>query len=447
MTTQNELDLLRDSNFLQIDKRSEAIATRHFCGTHYHRCYVLEGVRRAALRNLKSLHNRNSQSIIEPGTAYLYSTRYDASVELILEDLNQICGEMYRIFIHSLWDVYLCLLHEEILAYNKLAASNFNFQYAPLSKFLDSNLDFFAHLRTFRNRVLHPTNPISMDDAVDRLLSSADERHSPFPKLITDVQFLLDAHTVRFWYSMASHFVTEGDKEIQNKSLESGQFGRIEKLNRMAKGICQTPLPHWPNSSDLHGDSSQIHFFALSVIRNSKSHISSDCSERRNLYPCNLRKAKQGCIQMLMRALAFFNEFTASWDVEKMLAWPVNPSTDPSVRSGQFFHSDRAPRTTQEHEDREALLRVTLALLYEPLRLYREVTESIPGLRLREIDDFVYEEAKFESLKTARKSVFHVPLDHVDVEVRRVQVNPIAHSLLDLLGPIMNFYNECPDPP
>ena len=99
------------------------------------------------------------------------------------------------------------------------------------------------------------------------LLSSLDRQDEPFPKFVTDAQSLLDAHTVRFLFSMGSHFITEGDKEIANRALQSGRFGRIEKLNRITKGICQEPMPHWPNSSGLLGNPIQIQFFVLEPIR------------------------------------------------------------------------------------------------------------------------------------------------------------------------------------
>ena len=54
---------------------------------------------------------------------------------------------------------------------------------------------------------------------------------------------------------------------------------------------------------------------------------------------------------MLMRALAFYNEFVSFTDVEILFACPVDPSTDPSIDIEQFLHADKAPKTVQEQEN------------------------------------------------------------------------------------------------
>ena len=103
---------------------------------------------------------------------------------------------------------------------------------------------------------------------------------------------------------------------------------------------------------------------------------------------------------MLMRALAFYNEFVSYTDVEKLFACPVDPSTDLSIDIEQFYRADKAPKTVQEQENRQALLRVTLALLHEPLRLYKETSAEVPSLRVPELHEFVHSASKFRNLST-----------------------------------------------
>ena len=431
---------------MHIDKASETIAAQHCCSIHYHRSLVLEGVRRAALRNIGSLNGEKLGSIVDAGAARLFSREYKESVEVIKEDLNRICRRMLGIFMNSLWDVYLCLLYEELQAYRRLVKRNSGFRYAPLSAFMDANGDLLAHLREFRDRVLHPESRASTSDALDGLLSSLDRKDHPFPKFVTEAQFLMDAHTVRFWYSMGSYFIREGDKEIASRALQSGRFGRFERLNRIAKGICHQPLPHWPNSSDLLGNPSQIGFVALGVIRNQQEYSHKDGTERAKSYPDSTKRAKRGCVQMLMRALAFFNEFFSFVDVEKLSACPVDPSTDLSIDIEEFYRADTIPKTVQEQENRKALLRVSLALLHEPLRLYEEAAEDSPSVRVAELEDFVHSESKFGVLRVLRKSVFHVPRDNLDADARDEQFESLSLSTLELFEPLMNFYGECPDP-
>ena len=149
---------------------------------------------------------------------------------------------------------------------------------------------------------------------------------------------------------------------------------------------------------------------------------------------------------MLMRALAFFNEFFSFVDVEKLSACPVDPSTDLSIDIEQFYRADTMPQTVQEQENRKALLRVSLALLHEPLRLYKEAAEESPSVRVAELEDFVHSESKFGVLRALRKSVFHVPRDNLDADARDEQFESLSLSTLELFEPLMNFYGECPDP-
>ena len=194
------------------------------------------------------------------------------------------------------------------------------------------------------------------------------------------------------------------------------------------------------------GRPSEIQFFTLGVIRDQKMYGRDGQAERANSYPDNTRRAKRGCVQMLMRALAFYNEFVSFMDVEKLSTSPVDPSTDPSIDIEQFYRADRVPKTLQEQENEKALLRVTLALLHEPLRLYKEAAQEAPSLRVPELDDFVHSESTFGVMKALRKSVFHVPRDNFDTHSRDEQLGSLSLSTLALFEPLMSFYGECPDP-
>ena len=446
MNDDEKIDRLRRANYMPINKASETIAAQYCCSIHYHRCLILEGVRRAALRNIGSLDQKKLNSIIDTGAVRLFSQKYNESVEVIEEDLNRICRDMFGIFMNSIWEVYLCLLYEELQAYKRLVKRNSGFGYAPLSAFMDANGDLLAHLRDFRDRVLHPGSRTSTTEALDEMLSSLDKQDEPFAKFITETQFLIDAHTVRFWYSMGSYFITEGDKEIASKALESRRFGRIEKLNRIAQGICHQPLPYWPNSSDLLGDSSQIQFFVLGLMWNGRASEFGNRTGPEISYPENIKLARRGCVQMLMRALAFYNEFVSYMDVEKLSACPVDPSTDSSIDIKQFCRAGKLPETVQDQDNRQAMLRVALALLHEPLRLYKEASKETPLLRVPELDRFVRSESTFGVVEALRKSVFHVPRDNLDTDSRDGQFDSPSLSILDLFEPLMNFYQGCPDP-
>ena len=446
MDMNEKTDLLRRANFMRIEKKYETVAVQHFSSIHYHRCLVLEGARRAALRSMGNWDKTDSKSIIDDGAANLISQKYSTPVEVIVGDLNNIFREMFGIFVNSYWEVYLCLLCEELNAYRRLISKNTAFAHPPLTEFLDHNGELLTYLQNFRNKVLHPESRISMDEAIDGLFSAATKQHRQHQNMIIEAQLLIDAHTVRFWYSMGSYFITEGDKEIEKGSFDGKHNSRIDRLNRIAKGICHRPIPKWPDASDLQGGPHQIQLFALLPFWHARTSTERIGGKRGKLYPAKIRRAKQGCIQMVMRALVFDNEFNSIFDVEKLSACPVDPSKDMSIDIEPFFRPQNTPRTLQEQENRVALMRITLAMLYEPLRLYGEVSKEVRQLRIPELDAFVSSRSNFDALKDLRKAVFHVPLDHVDLSSRSAQFIPLANSVLGLVEPLIKFYYRCPDP-
>ena len=445
MDMNEKIDRLRRANVMRVDKKYETVAVQHYCSIHYHRCLVLEGARRVALHSTANWEKTDPGSIIDDGTANLIARKYSTPVEVIVEELNSIFCNMFGIFITSLWEVYLCLLHEELRAYRRLISKNSAFEHPPLSDFLDRNGDLLTYLRKFRDILLHPESRTSIDEVIDGLLSEATRQHRQHQGLIIEAQFLIDAHTVKFWYSMGSYFITEGDKEIGKGSLDRGYNSRIDKLNRIAEGICHRPIPKWPDASDVIGRPSKIQLLTLIPMLNARSSSVRVCRKYGELYPAKVIRAKRGCIQMIMRALAFYNEVNAFIDIENLAACPVDPSTDSSIDVQQFFRAENGPQTLQELENRTALMRIAPALLYEPLRLYWEVSKKVQGLRVPELDAFVGSKSNLDALRTLRKGVFHVPFDQVDLDSRSAQFMPLSMTVLELLEPLIYFYYHCPD--
>ena len=80
-------------------------------------------------------------------------------------------------------------------------------------------------------------------------------------------------------------------------------------------------------------------------------------------------------------------------------------------------------------------MRVSVALLHEPLRLHEEAAQESPSLRVSKLDEIVRFDSKLHVLKVLRKSVFHDPRGNLDTDGRDEQFD----SLLNLCG-------ECTDP-
>ena len=116
----------------------------------------------------------------------------------------------------------------------------------------------------------------------------------------------------------------------------------------------------------------------------------------------------------------------------------------------QDFVRKAVPRETAEDYQR-AEVRISpgivaLALLAEPLRLYKQVTLDKPELSREEVDRRIQGDA-LETFARLRNIVFHVPDERTDMLEAESDFFDKASSLMDyreLIGSLLSFY--LPDP-
>lgn len=113
-------------------------------------------LRRAALRNTGGLDRKEPDSIVDAEVARLFGRKCNQTAEVMEENPNRTCRNVFGIFMSSLWDVSLRLLYEELQAYRRPVKRNSAFGDAPLSDLMDADGELPAHLREFRDSVLHP---------------------------------------------------------------------------------------------------------------------------------------------------------------------------------------------------------------------------------------------------------------------------------------------------
>ncbi len=90
-------------------------------------------------------------------------------------------------------------------------------------------------------------------------------------------------------------------------------------------------------------------------------------------------------------------------------------------------------RGKQYWNEAMAPARVALALLYEPLRMYKTAAEQNPSISVRKIDDYLSVRDRLETLRNFRNSVFHVWNGETDPgSVDPSMVETYADNAIDL---------------
>ena len=109
---------------------------------------------------------------------------------------------------------------------------------------------------------------------------------------------------------------------------------------------------------------------------------------------------------MLMRSRVFAIEFVHLIDVEKLTSIKTRAELEERQLSELLLEGTKVS-TEQEMQNLIAPLRVSCALLMEPLRLYYQAVEAEPGLRRETIEEIVGGGSIPTELALFRNLVFH----------------------------------------
>ncbi len=159
-------------------------------------------------------------------------------------------------------------------------------------------------------------------------------------------------------------------------------------------------------------------------------------------YPAFVRGAKTDCIRMLMRSLVFLNEFVHLMDFQKLRAVETQAELD-SREPFEFLAAETSTMTDQQIEDLLAPVRVSHALLAEPLRIYYQAVTEAPTLRDRALEEIAGQGRMSSSLGRYRNMVFHVGSDGADPaesELELLEQMGEAMNSLSLLPRLLGFF-------
>ncbi len=391
----------------------------------YHRSVVLEGVRRCAMRNRHYWYETMERLASETGHSPTISEILDrigvrqaraaqAEFEIIArtsDALRREAGlttpekgfpfsrahELRRLLesrmtaqiLHSIWDIYLCLLYVELDGYKTHARSTPELRCPVIDAFLKDNGAFIAWLKSFRHKLLHPLSELTGQDLADEYVHTLHGSSSSELDRVFTLQGMVDCHIAA---------VREGIIRIRGRDWASSHLGsappdtnRMNAYQRIGLGTFASA----PNLSILL--CSCLASDMMELDRSPGPSPMSSLPER----------VRSGLSNMLLRSLILISERTGTVDPVKLFG-AVNPDTLSTRQLAELSRDGIIPRSLQEANNILALDRVAIALLCEPVRIYSELERSSGRGGTKRISGRIPRGKALSALRSFRNVVFHV---------------------------------------
>ena len=409
----------------RLDAKSARQAVRYYKKMAYHRSVVLEGVRRCAMRNRHYWYETAEELTVE--------TRRSPNVGEILERINvrqaefaenefetiarlsdayrRDCGletpekgfpysrahEFRRLLetrltsqvIHSVWDVYLCLLYVQLEGYKSHARSTPELVCTTIEEFLQENSAFRHWLKSFRDKLLHPMSGRTSQDLAEELNRALVSSSMSELSLVFTFQRMIDCHLAA---------VREGIARVRGREWANAYMGSTPPNTNVMSGDQFAGL-------DTSGTAPSISILLCVCLVSKVMNLDdSSHSSPMSALPENVRS---GLSNMLLRSLLLMSESSGTVDFVKLFK-SDNPKTLSLPQISELSRDGIVSRTLQEFNNVLSLNRVAVALLYEPLRIYLRLASSCATNRRISVPQGVPQNKAFSTLRSFRKVVFHV---------------------------------------
>ena len=474
---------------------------RYYSRLREHRCRITEGIRVIAFRNMDHLTTATEKT----GVRRLSDEASYISVQnKMLEDQALEQSHTNRWLLgHATWvpwEIYMCLLYAEIENYMAISQKHTSLVYKPIEDYLASNHDVVQSLRGVRDRLLHPLKETNYDKSLLDFMDRANRIAPDYRIAIVQAQHIIDDYLEwlreSFIESVSEEAVAlsneqllesirknvEGLTGLQEKSVDDEEKKAIaqslkEELElrdflvqnfdpgpalaatqrqqlvkwEARRDILVQPLPKRPYYSSPDSIQTSVHKELSSFLPNP--------GEQEQLpwtgeaLPEFLRQRRSEYIGLLFRSLILLNEpYTNTIAVfDSKFPGKSRAEVWGSEDLRRSFLRQVAPLETAEDYTRTELHMsphiVSLALLAEPLRLYKQATSDRHELRREVIEQRISGDSLAPFLRM-RNVVFHVPDDRTDFFKAELDFFDKASSLgedyREVIGSLLSFY--LPDP-
>ena len=377
---------------------------RNYLNLRFHRNLLLEGVRLVASRNIGHLFRVQERLSIHRLTN---DQEIHTVIDAMLEDQGMERDSVNRGSLARAtwvpWQIYLCLLYAEIEFYRNVVRLDNNLIHSPLDKLLQIHKNDVGHWRDLRDKMLHPSKPLSVSSAIQAF---AELEHMFL--LVRDVQKEIDAYGAIFRQLLLDRIEDLVDVNLANDV----QFETLKSpVMKLPPYIVVENVPSYENQTPFNIHAPRIRGWLGTPKGNSVPITDS-----------SLRDIKEGCMEMLWSSLVLFNEFS------------------------HLHATDELSHDVQALDREIALLRVGCVLIHEPLRLYQDAVKKSSYFRHDGIEKHASTHSVQDALRKFRNGIFHVPSDKIDPD----RLEDEFTALFDqfnfnphfLLGQLMHFYSS-----
>lgn len=344
-------------------------------------------------------------------------------------------------------EVYFCLLSVELESYRSASEREPRLVFGPLEEFFQSNETSIQHLNAFRDKILHPSKPVPLDHARDNFMKTAGGVDGHYSSTVFRAQSLIDAYTS--WLHQSLLGVVSEKLFNTIKPPGSRSDDRLAKLQE-ARQVLSDPLPRLGRLRDeLMDEAVQTPFDLRAWYMHSFRSLNTQSQDHVQAYPAFVQKAKRDCMRMLLRSLVLSNEYMNLIDVNKLRAIKSRAELD-AHNPFDLLVTETPTLTVEQMQNLIAPVRVSIALLAEPLRIYYQAVERVPELRHNAIEEIAGPGPVPPTLRRLRNIVFHVASDNIDPYDTEWEFLSWAGEELDamrLLPYLFEFYGSVRSPP
>ena len=466
-----------------------------------HRCRIVEGIRVIAFRNMAHL----SRAVVQLGVK---STGDRPSrlrvIDKMLADQGLEPNHTNRWLLDSAtwvpWEIYMCLLYAEIENYVAISQKHTSLVYKPVEDYLASHNAMVQSLKDVRDALLHPLKVASYGRNLQAFVEHARGIGPSYIAAIVEAQQIIDDYLQWLRESLIESVGeeavalsneqllesirkdVEGLTVLLEKSMDDEEKGAIKQSLKQASAFRDFLVQNFDSSSALTGRQHQqlaqweTKRDTLAQPLPKRSYYSSPAPIQTPIHeelssflpspeeegrlpwdgealPEFLRQRRSECIGLLFRSLIFLNEpytyTVAVFDSKFPGRSRTEVWNDEDLRRELLQHM--SPRETLEDYKQMELLAaphiISLALLAEPLRLYKQVTSDRHELRREVIEQRISGDALATFLRM-RNVVFHVPDDRTDLLKSERDFFDKASSLggdyREVIGGLLSFYLRDP---
>ena len=462
-----------------------------------HRCRITEGIRVIAFRNVDHL---NAAMRLLGVSGFPDLATISRVQDKMLKDQGLERNDRNRWFLGYAtwipWEIYMCLLCAEIDNYEEISQKHTPLAYMPLDVYLASHQAVVQSLRDARDLLLHPIKDASMEDILRQFAVNA-RRMSP-DHLIALVEAQTQIDDYLEWlrtsllesvsneiYALSAEqifedihrevriltrLVTESKNDEEREGIEQSLGELVAVRDRFTRNfnadytltseqrrelvrwqerraVLALSLPKRPYASSPVSIQTPIRAEFLSLLPAQAMEGQQPWTGQ--ALPEFLRRRRSECIGLLIRSLILQNEpYTNTISVlDSKFPGKSRAEVLDSEDLRRVLLRQLVPLETPEDYLRTELLiassMVSLALLAEPLRLYKQATSDRPDLRREEIERRIQGDA-LDTFARLRNVVFHVPDERTDLSKAETDFFDKASSLGDdypeVIASLLSFY-------